>query len=310
MRGMLSASIVIFASVALLGCGGAERPAGTSAEVPGDEGPLLVYVVNYPLQYFAERVGGDAVEVVFPAPGDVDPAYWSPDAETVAAYQRADLILLNGAGYAKWVTRAALPEESLIDTSAAFADRYVEVESSTTHSHGPEGEHEHRGVAFTTWLDLGLAAEQARAVAAALIEARPANEARFREALAGLEADLAALDERLDALAEKLAEQPLFFSHPVYQYLIRRLDLDAVSLHWEPEEPPDLRELDLKRKSHPARWMIWEGEPPETTIAALGDAGVSSLVFPPCANRPQDGDFISVMERSVGALENGPAARD
>ena len=60
-------------------------------------GRLTVYVVNYPLKYFAERIGGDAVTVVFPAPADEDPAYWMPDAKTISDYQKADLILLNEA---------------------------------------------------------------------------------------------------------------------------------------------------------------------------------------------------------------------
>ena len=42
--------------------------------VAEDDRPLRVAVVNYPLQYFAERLGGDLVEVVFPASLDVDPA--------------------------------------------------------------------------------------------------------------------------------------------------------------------------------------------------------------------------------------------
>jgi ABC-type Zn uptake system ZnuABC Zn-binding protein ZnuA len=75
----------------------------------------MVYTVNYPLQYFAERIGGDRVDVRLPAPADVDPAYWSPGAETVAAYQGADLILLNGAGYAQWVQRASLPRAQRVD---------------------------------------------------------------------------------------------------------------------------------------------------------------------------------------------------
>jgi len=33
-------------------------------------GPLLVYTVNYPLKYFAERIGGEHVRVEFPAPSD------------------------------------------------------------------------------------------------------------------------------------------------------------------------------------------------------------------------------------------------
>jgi len=49
---------------------------------------LTVYVVNYPLKYFAERIAGEHARVVFPVPGNVDPAFWMPDAETIQQYQR------------------------------------------------------------------------------------------------------------------------------------------------------------------------------------------------------------------------------
>ena len=48
---------------------------------------LSVYTVNYPLQYFAERIGVENVEVSFAAPPDVDPAFWMPAAETIVKYQ-------------------------------------------------------------------------------------------------------------------------------------------------------------------------------------------------------------------------------
>ncbi len=53
------------------------------------------------------------MDVLFPVPEEVDPAYWKPEAEDVAAYQRADLILLNGASYAKWVDFVKLPRSRL-----------------------------------------------------------------------------------------------------------------------------------------------------------------------------------------------------
>ena len=59
---------------------------------------LVVYSVNYPLQYFAECIAGEYAEVRFPVPADVDPALWKPDAQTVSQYKSAYLILLNGAG--------------------------------------------------------------------------------------------------------------------------------------------------------------------------------------------------------------------
>ena len=40
-----------------------EVPAAAVAAVAGPGAPLSVYVVNYPLQYFALRIGGEQVEV-------------------------------------------------------------------------------------------------------------------------------------------------------------------------------------------------------------------------------------------------------
>ena len=127
--------------------------------------PLNVYVVNYPLKYFAERIGGDDVKVTLPVPADVDPVYWTPGIADIGAYQQADLILLNGAGYAKWVSKVSLPRSKTVDTSRGFKDQYITVKETMTHSHGAEGEHAHEGLAFTTWLDLSLAAKQAEAIA-------------------------------------------------------------------------------------------------------------------------------------------------
>ena len=135
---------------------------------------LEIYVVNYPLQYITERIGGEHVNVVFPAPADVDPAYWMPDRPTLANFQQADLILLNGAGYAKWVNKVTLPRFRIVNTSARFKDRYIEAAEVITHTHGSQGDHAHEALAFTTWIDFSLAAEHARAITAALNRKRPA----------------------------------------------------------------------------------------------------------------------------------------
>ena len=42
-----------------------------------------------------------------------------PSDELLAAYQRADLIVLNGAGFAKWVAGASLPPSRVVDTAAS-----------------------------------------------------------------------------------------------------------------------------------------------------------------------------------------------
>jgi len=269
----------------------------------GGSDALTIYTVNYPLAYFAERIGGDGVEVHFPAPAEGDPAFWSPDADTIAAYQNADLILLNGADYAKWVERATLPSSKMVDTSSSFAFQHIPLDDTVTHSHGPEGEHAHGGWAFTTWIDPTQAVEQARAVHEAMVAARPEQAEAFGAGFAGLVADLSALDQRLAAAADAIGDQPLIFSHPVYQYLIRHYGLNGLSVHWEPDQAPDLLELEHLLEEQEARWMIWEGAPLALTVTDIEAYGVKSLVFDPCGTTPDTGDYMTVMAANAEALE-------
>jgi zinc transport system substrate-binding protein len=267
---------------------------------------LVVYTVNYPLQYFAQRIAGDHAQVVLPVPPDVDPAFWQPDAETIGHFQRADIILLNGAGYAKWVNRVSLPRRKLVDTSAGFRDRYIETQGGGTHSHGREGDHSHAGVAFTTWLDLGQAVQQARAVHDALSRHMPDQANTFTANFHALERDLQNLDARLEAITARNPEQPLFASHPVYQYLARRYSLNLESMMWEPDAMPPESEwqtLARLRKGHPATWMLWEGEPVPAIRDRLQQSGVQSIVFVPCGNHPETGDFLSAMSNNISNME-------
>jgi len=289
--------------LAVAGCTSGEPPSEVSEP---EQGRPQAYTVNYPLAYFAEGIAGDKFDVVFPAPADVDPAFWSPSADSVADYQRADVILLNGAGYAKWAQRVTLPQSRLVDTSAALADRLIPLQDTVTHTHGPSGDHSHAGTAFTTWLDMSLAATQARAVFDALVLLRPEFQSEFLEGLNALERDLAALDDRMKDLSERIGDQPLVFSHPVYQYLIRGYGLNGRSVHWEPDETPSDHQWDELAgllDEHAATLMIWEGEPLQATVSRLEDMGVQSVVFSPSANRPEEGSFVTVIDGNVAALE-------
>ena len=279
------------------------------------EDKLEIYTVNYPLTYFAERIAGDLAEVVFPAPPDLDPAFWMPDAETISAYQGADLILLNGADYAKWTAKVSLPRSRTVDTSRAFSDAYIQTSDGVSHSHGPGGEHTHGGVAFTTWLDLDQAAQQAAAIAQAVTRRRPDAKPQIEGNLQSLQRDLHQLDARIANITNAEAGRPLLASHPVYQYLARRYGLNLKSVMWEPEEVPSetqWSELEGVLKLHPAKWMIWEDEPAEKTFERLRALGVNTVVFRPCANRPSAGDFLTVMTENASSLHRifGQATSD
>ncbi len=297
----------VLACVLLLACRPEAAP-GESLPAASGSDTLVVYAVNEPLRYFASRIGEERVEAVFPAPPGVDPADWSPGGELVAAYQRADLILLNGLGYAGWTSRASLPRATQVDTTAAFSDRLIPIDGAVTHQHGPSGAHSHEDVSLTTWLDPALAALQARAVAAALAGARPRHEAFFAEGLASLEADLADLDRRLREATARIGDTRLLFSHPVYPYLQRAYGLNGRSLHWEPERAPDAREwraFEALLRERPADLLVWEAEPLPETRARLAALGIASVVFAR-ASGAEAADWLAVMRESAAALGRLP----
>ncbi len=267
---------------------------------------LTVYVVNYPLKYFAERIGGEHVDVLFPVAPDVDPAFWTPDIPTINAYQQTDLILLNGATYAKWVGKVSLPRSRIVDTSKKFRDQYIVGKGAVSHSHGPGGEHSHAGTAFTTWLDFSYATKQAQAIAKALGRKQPTLVNTFNKNLAALVKDLNALDEDMQAVVSRAPDKPLVASHPVYQYLARRYGLNLKSVMWEPDEllvEPQWQDLANLLANHPARWMIWEGSPLKASVEKLKAMHVDSLVLDPCGNTPAPGDYLSVMRQNVENLK-------
>ena len=268
---------------------------------------LKIFTVNYPLQYFAERIAGNHAAVVFPAPADVDPAYWMPDTGTITDYQQADLIFLNGAHYAKWVDKVSLPASKTIDTSRKFKDQYIYSTEATTHSHGSGGAHAHESLAFTLWLDLNLAVQQAKAIEKALIRKRPMLKDTFKNNFLALEKDLLALVRELKETAARIQNQPLVGSHPVYDYLAKRYALNLKSVHWEPDETPSFQQWqNLKRTliDHPAKWMVWETDPDQATAVKLKSMGVKSLVFDPCGNAPNQGDFLTVMQQNIRNLKS------
>jgi zinc transport system substrate-binding protein len=267
-------------------------------------GKPQVFAVNYPLAYFAERIGGKLIDVHFPEING-DPAFWKPEAKDVRAFQGADIILLNGATYAKWTTKASLPESKSVNTSTHFRDSFIKVKNDTAHKHGKDDNHSHAGTAFTTWLDLEQAELQAVTIRDALVELLPSSEQAFKSNFGALQKDLQALDTELRNIADKFRETPLAGSHPVYQYLARAYNLTIRSVHWEPNKMPDEAgwgELSAIRKEHPAKIMLWEGKPAKIIARKLMEQGVSSVVFDPCGNRPDEGDWLSVIQANISRL--------
>jgi len=267
---------------------------------------LQVLASNYPLYYFASAIGGDVVNVQMPDI-DGDPAMWVPGATDFPQLQAADLIVINGAGYESWLAFTSLDTDRLLDTTEDIQDLLLPIENATLHQHGPEGEHSHKGTAFTTWLDPQIAIEQSRVIARGLSALVPTESEVFKARLALLEKRLDELDRSFEQAFSNMNDQPLVFSHPVYQYLQRRYGLNGVSLHWEPDAEPSASawiEFQKILQQHPAAIMLWEEVPLPPIAARLSELGVQSIVFRTASNRPGQGDYFNVLSGNAKALQS------
>jgi len=264
----------------------------------------VVVTSNYPLYFFASQIAGDEIDVRFPSI-DGDPAMWVPGGDDLAMLQGADLLILNGAGYESWLAFTSLQGDNILDSTATVEAMLLPIEEATVHQHGPQGEHSHEGTAFTTWLDPKLATEQARAVLQGLSSLKPDQSELFKANYIALEQGLEQLDRSLAQAFAALDGQPVIYSYPVYQYLQRRYGINGRSLHWEPDAEPGARDwIDLGNlvRQHPAKLMIWEGEPTDSVREKLTQMGVRSVVFSPAGNQPGEGNYFDVMKDNLTQL--------
>lgn len=280
-----------------------------------DAGPARVLTTFYPTTYFAQRIAGDlanhGVEVACPVPEGEDPIFWQPTAEQVGEYQRADLIVLNGAGFERWAANAALPSSRVVDTAAGFAAEFIIIQGKT-HSHGTAGSHNHEGLDGHTWLDPRNAAQQSLAIANALVTLMPEHRQVFENNAARLTADLTLLGDELSGLGDLVNGVQLLASHPAYNYISRRFDWGITSFDLDPGDTISAQQLAEIQTAQNDRGggrtvMLWESEPADAAIATLDSIGVRSVVFSPAEmidpTQLESGeDYLSLMRGNIERL--------
>ncbi len=274
-------------------CGDGSRPGAPSPS----EGPPVVATTTAILFEIASRLGGDDVRVVAPIPMGQDPAWWKPSGEEIAAFQRADLVLANGARYERWLDRANLPRSRLVKTTALVREPLLKVKDASVHSHGPGGAHSHEGIDGHTFVDPTLLRDQAEAARRALKALVPAAAGAIDERHAALDKDLSALADALAAIERPAEGEAIVASHPVYGYLARRLGWSLVNLDWVPDVVPDgdaLAEAERRLAGRRPRAILWPSPPRADVQAKVAERfDAPAVVFP-------IGDTLGVDDRAAG----------
>lgn len=310
---LCSASTLALAALlgsTLAACGGTTDGGGSQG---GGEGTatvsakLEVHTSCFPVHYLTQRVAGDRANVTLILPAGEDPPDWTPPVETVGALQGSDLIVINGAGFEGWIGTTTLPETKLVDSAASLPEPLIELED-TTHSHGKEGEHSHKGIDPHTWSDPRMAIAQAEAIQGALSRVDPAHSDTYRGNFEALREELTRLDQTFQEAVGGYDGEILATSHPAFNYLGRRYGLKLQNFGFEPDELPAddaLAAFAHEVEHHGLKRMLWEAQPTDEVKAKFEGAGVEVLFLDPL-EQPQGGaayDYLKQAQANVERLE-------
>jgi zinc transport system substrate-binding protein len=268
---------------------------GPSANSPG---AVRVVASFYPLQFVAEQVGGDRVDVANLTPAGSEPHDIEITGEDAAALEDADLVVYL-AGFSPAL------DEAIATVSVANA---LDVTSSARLDVAAGGR-----VDPHFWLDPLRLADVADAVAEELSRVDPAGAAAFVSNAATLRADLEALDGEFAAGLADCASTDIVTSHSAFAYLADRYGLSQVGvsglLPEEEPSPSDLAAVTEYVRAHHVRTIFSETlVDPGVAEAVASETGAATAVLDPIeglTGASQGTDYRDVMRANLASLRIG-----
>lgn len=287
--------------------------AGACGPGSADQGGGSVRVVAafYPLQFVAERVGGENVSVANLAAPGVEPHDLELSPSQVAEIAQADLVVYLR-GFQPAVDEAV--EQNAADAGFDVLEVVPVLEATAPDEHGHEGEeeegHEEEGGTDPhVWLDPQRFATIADQLAGRLGELDPDHAGDYVAGAAALGEDLTTLDtEYTDGLAN-CQRREIVVSHAAFGYLADRYELEQIAITGlSPEEEPTperLAEVAHEAEEHGATTIFFEVlVSPEVAQVIADQVGAETAVLDPIEGLApdSDGDYLSLMRTNLQAL--------
>ena len=299
----LATTAAAAAALALAGC-------GSSAEGSTSDG-VSVEAAFYPLQWAAERVGGDRVEVSSLTPPGAEPHDLELTPQDVASLSEADLVVyLHG-------FQPAL-DDAVTEAGDAAWDAAPAADLSLTadaHGDGADADHadEEGAVDPHFWLDPTRLADVGDALAGRLAEVDPDGADTYRDNAAALRTDLEALDAEMQQGLSDCAVTTLVTGHDAFGYLAERYGLDVVGVSGlspstEPS-PSQLAEISTLVRERGVTTVYTETlADPAVAETVAEEAGVQTAVLDPIEGLTDESagsDYLEVMRADLATLREG-----
>ncbi|MET8824718.1 zinc ABC transporter substrate-binding protein [Streptomyces sp. NPDC004610] len=299
------------AAVTALGLAALTACSSGTGSAAGNTDKFDVVASFYPMQFLAEQIGGDHVNVTTLTEPGQEPHDLELSARQTAQLGEADAVL-----YLKSLQPAvdeAVSQSEVGTKIDAASLTALEDHGGAGHSHEGEdapAEDEH-ALDPHVWLDPVKYAEIAEGVGAAFEKADPDHAADYRKNTETLTGKLDALDARFTEGLKDTTTKVFFTNHAAFGYLAERYGLTQEAINGlDPESEPSparIKELQQEAKADGVTTVFYETLVSDETAKTLAaDAGLRTDVLDPLegiTDRSKGDDYLQVMDANLASLE-------
>lgn len=315
----LAAACAAATALALSACS-STAPSSTSG---AKDGTLTVMASFYPLQYLAEKIGGEHVTVTSLTPAGAEPHDLELSPKTVDALSSADAVIYL-AGFQSAVDEAIEQQapKTVIDVSPAvqLVEAGVDAnhpseeededtdETQSSEADGHEDHHHDMSADPHFWLDPVRMANAATLVGDKLAEANPANAEMYKTNAKALNEELSALGDDLVAKTATCQIKTFVTAHTAFGYLADRTGLTQVGISGlDPDSSPSparLAEISQIAKDQGVTTIFTEALiDPKIAQTLADDLGITTAVLDPIESQTDPSkDYSGVMNDNIDAL--------
>ena len=295
--------IVLVVLLSLVGC---------SNKPKEDSGKLNVAVSFYIMEEFTNRIGGDKV-TINNLVGSGDAHHWEPTPKDIVSLEKADLLIVNGAGFEGWLPDVlnALKSKDLtvIDTSKSI--QLLEHNQEDEHEH--HNEHDHGDFDPHTWLSPKNALKQLNVIKDALVSKDPNNKDYYEENFNTARIEFEDLDKSFQETLKNTKRKDIVVAHAAFGYLVNEYGLTQVAVEGltpdsEPA-PSRISEIIEFVKEHDIKIIFFDSPAnPKVAETIAKEVGVKASLLSPIESLTSQQEsnkenYITIMKDNLEALK-------
>ena len=339
LKKFLSLFLLCIVAVILAACGGDDN-ATDQETTDQSKDKVSIYTTVYPLQYFAERIGGEYVDVSSIYPPGANEHTFEPTQKDMMTLADADLFFYIGLGLEGFVEKAkdtlANEHVKLVATADYVSEDHLHISTGHVHAEGEEDdhgheeesheEHEHEEEASSVlidhtghehdshvWLSPVISEDLAAVIKDELVAAMPEQEALFTENYEALITELKELHAKFEEMAAQTTQKTFFVSHAAFGYIaghygFTQVPVAGLNSQSEPSQKELTKIVDLAKEEDIQYIFFEQNVSSNLTDVIRNEVGADSLILHNLsvltADDIKNGEtYFTLMEKNMEALK-------